>query len=449
MGRIFGTDGVRGIANEKLDVELALAISRAAGMIIKTHDLEERPKILVGRDTRLSGEMLQCAVAAGLSSVGCDVELLGVVPTPAVAYLVKRLGADGGVMITASHNPFMYNGIKYFSATGFKLTDDEESRIERIVLDGEEPIEFAQGEKIGTVRTNSEAVRIYEEHIAAAAKNSLSGLRIAVDCANGASYKTAKEIFGAAGADATFIHCTPNGTNVNMNCGSLHTQELGRFVKEGGFDLGLAFDGDADRCLAVDEKGELIDGDMIMAILAQRFAAEGKLRGNMFIPTIMSNMGLFKFAEKNGFNCYPTKVGDRYVLETMLRTGARLGGEQSGHMILIDYMPTGDGELTGLLLAETLLLSGKKASELKGIMTVYPQVMINISATPEMKARLSDPEVKSYIDIETQRLNGDGRILVRPSGTEPIIRIMIEGKDSRKIQKLAEECAETLQNMLK
>lgn len=448
MGRIFGTDGVRGIANEKLDVELALAISRAAGMIIKTEGVA-RPKILVGRDTRLSGEMLQCAVAAGLSSVGCDVELLGVVPTPAVAYLVKRLGANGGVMITASHNPFMYNGIKYFGGDGFKLTDAQEDRIERIILDGEEPIEFARTEHIGTVHVNYGAVEIYEEHIASAVKHDLSALRIAVDCANGASYRTAKKIFGAAGAKATFINCEPDGTNVNKKCGSLFTQNLGEFVKKGGFDLGIAFDGDADRCLAVDENGELIDGDMIMAILAQRFAAEGKLRGNMFIPTIMSNMGLFKFAEKNGFNCYPTKVGDRYVLEAMLRTGARLGGEQSGHMILIDYMPTGDGELTGLLLAETLLLSGKKASELKGIMTVYPQVMINISATPEMKEHLSDPEVKSYIDIETQRLEGDGRILVRPSGTEPIIRVMIEGRDKDKIQKLAEECAETLQNILK
>ena len=448
MGRIFGTDGVRGIANEKLDVELALAISRAAGMIIKAEGVA-RPKILVGRDTRLSGEMLQCAVAAGLSSVGCDVELLGVVPTPTVAYLVKRLGANGGVMITASHNPFMYNGIKYFGGDGFKLTDAQEDRIERIILDGEEPIEFARTEHIGTVHVNYGAVEIYEEHIASAVKHDLSALRIAMDCANGASYRTAKKIFGAAGAIATFINCEPDGTNVNKKCGSLFTQNLGEFVKKGGFDLGIAFDGDADRCLAVDEKGELIDGDMIMAILAQRFAAEGKLRGNMFIPTIMSNMGLFKFAEKNGFNCYPTKVGDRYVLEAMLRTGARLGGEQSGHMILIDYMPTGDGELTGLLLAETLLLSGKKASELKGIMTVYPQVMINISATPEMKEHLSDPEVKSYIDIETQRLEGDGRILVRPSGTEPIIRVMIEGRDKDKIQKLAEECAETLQNILK
>ena len=327
MGRIFGTDGVRGIANEKLDVELALAISRAAGMIIKTEGVA-RPKILVGRDTRLSGEMLQCAVAAGLSSVGCDVELLGVVPTPAVAYLVKRLGANGGVMITASHNPFMYNGIKYFGGDGFKLTDAQEDRIERIILDGEEPIEFARTEHIGTVHVNYGAVEIYEEHIASAVKHDLSALRIAVDCANGASYRTAKKIFGAAGANATFINCEPDGTNVNKKCGSLFTQNLGEFVKKGGFDLGIAFDGDADRCLAVDENGELIDGDMIMAILAQRFAAEGKLRGNMFIPTIMSNMGLFKFAEKNGFNCYPTKVGDRYVLEAMLRTGAQRSDRQ-------------------------------------------------------------------------------------------------------------------------
>ena len=448
LGRIFGTDGVRGIANEKLDVELALAISRAAGMIIKAEGVA-RPKILVGRDTRLSGEMLQCAVAAGLSSVGCDVELLGVVPTPAVAYLVKRLGADGGVMITASHNPFMYNGIKYFGGDGFKLTDEQEDRIEGIVLDGKEPIEFALTENIGKVQMNRTAVEIYEKHISSAVKNDLSGLKIAVDCANGASYKTAKNIFGAAGADATFINCEPDGTNVNKKCGSLYMENLGEFVKKGGFDLGIAFDGDADRCLAVDEKGELIDGDMIMAILARRFAEEGRLYGNMFVPTIMSNMGLFKFAEKQGFNCYPTKVGDRYVLETMLRTGACLGGEQSGHMIIMEYMTTGDGELTGLLLAETLKLSGKTASELKNIMTVYPQVMINISATQEMKGRLSDPEVKSYIDIETQRLEGDGRILVRPSGTEPLIRVMIEGKDKEKIQKLAEECAETLQNILK
>lgn len=448
MGRIFGTDGVRGIANEKLDVELALGISRAAGMVIKEKGVE-RPKILVGIDTRLSGKMLQCAVAAGLASVGCNVELLGVVPTPAVAFLVTKLKADGGVMITASHNPFMYNGIKYFGGDGFKLTDEQEQEIEEIVLDGKMPMELAKTDRIGSVSENPDAVKEYISHISSATKTNLDGLKLAVDCANGASYRTAKEIFGNCGAKVSFIGDKPNGTNVNKDCGSLHTKALGKFVKNGGYDLGLAFDGDADRCLAVDERGELIDGDMIMAILAKRFGDEGRLRDRTFIPTIMSNMGLFKFAEEYGFNCYPTKVGDRYVLETMLRTGATLGGEQSGHTIIREYMTTGDGELTGLLLAETLKLSGKSASELKKVMTLYPQVMINISATPEMKARLNDPEVKSYIDIETRRLEGDGRILVRPSGTEPLIRVMIEGKDQEKIEKLAAECAETLQNILK
>ena len=446
MGRIFGTDGVRGIANKKLDVELALAISRAAGIIIKTES-ENKPKVIVGRDTRLSGTMLEAAVAAGLSSVGCDVELLGVVPTPAVAYLVNELGVDGGVMITASHNPYEYNGIKYFGSTGFKLTDEQEERIERIVLDGSEPIELAETGDIGRVTQNYEAVEYYVDHISGTVGD-LSGIKIAVDCANGASYATAKKIFAKAKADAVFLNCEPNGTNVNLECGSLFTDGLGKYVKENGFDIGVAFDGDADRCLAVDENGELIDGDMFMAILAKRFSKEGRLNKGMLIPTIMSNMGLFKFAEENGISCYPTKVGDRYVLESLLKLGASLGGEQSGHIIIPEYMTTGDGELSALMLIETMKLSGKKASELKSIMSVYPQVMVNIDATPEMKEKLSDPEVKSYLDIESARLDGDGRILVRPSGTEPFIRIMIEGKDNEKINALVLECAETLKNLL-
>ncbi len=446
MGRIFGTDGVRGIANKKLDVELALAISRAAGIIIKTES-ENKPKVIVGRDTRLSGTMLEAAVAAGLSSVGCDVELLGVVPTPAVAYLVNELGVDGGVMITASHNPYEYNGIKYFGSTGFKLTDEQEERIERIVLDGSEPIELAETGDIGRVTQNYEAVEYYVDHISGTVGD-LSGIKIAVDCANGASYATAKKIFAKAKADAVFLNCEPNGTNVNLECGSLFTDGLGKYVKENGFDIGVAFDGDADRCLAVDENGELIDGDMFMAILAERFSKEGRLNKGMLIPTIMSNMGLFKFAEENGISCYPTKVGDRYVLESLLKLGASLGGEQSGHIIIPEYMTTGDGELSALMLIETMKLSGKKASELKSIMSVYPQVMVNIDATPEMKEKLSDPEVKSYLDIESARLDGDGRILVRPSGTEPFIRIMIEGKDNEKINALVLECAETLKNLL-
>ena len=446
MGRIFGTDGVRGIANEKLDVELALAISRAAGIIIK-NESEGTPKVIVGRDTRLSGTMLEAAVAAGLSSVGCDVELLGVVPTPAVAYLVTKLGASGGVMITASHNPFQYNGIKYFGSTGFKLTDEQEERIEGIVLDGSEPIELAETGKIGRISHNTEAVELYAEHIASTVGD-LSGIKIAVDCANGASYSTAKRIFGKVNAEATFLNCEPDGTNVNRDCGSLHLDSLGKYVKENGFDIGVAFDGDADRCLAVDENGEVIDGDMFMAILAKRFGEEGRLNKNMLIPTIMSNMGLFKFAEENGISCYPTKVGDRYVLESLLKLNASLGGEQSGHIIIPEYMTTGDGELSALMIIETMKLSGKKASELKQIMRVYPQVMVNIEATQEKKAKLDDPEVKSYLDIETRRLEGDGRILVRPSGTEPLIRIMIEGSDEDFINKLVNECAETLKNLL-
>ena len=446
MGRIFGTDGVRGIANEKLDVELALAISRAAGIIIKSQSTE-KPKVIVGRDTRLSGTMLEAAVAAGLSSVGCDVELLGIVPTPAVAYLVKKLGVSGGVMITASHNPYQYNGIKYFGSTGFKLSDEQEERIEGIVLDGSEPIEFAPTEEIGRITRNKKAVDFYIEHIAGAVGD-LSGIKIAVDCANGASYYTAKRVFEKVNAEATFLNCEPDGTNVNRECGSLYTAGLGKYVKENGFDIGVAFDGDADRCLAVDENGELIDGDMFMAILAERFAKEGRLEKNIFIPTIMSNMGLFKFAEEHGMSCYPTKVGDRYVLESLLKLGASLGGEQSGHIIIPEYMTTGDGELSALMLIESMKLSGKKASELKKIMTVYPQVMVNIEATPEMKERLNDAEVKSYLDIETGRLEGDGRILVRPSGTEPLIRIMIEGKDKEKINALVLECAETLKNLI-
>ena len=446
MGRIFGTDGVRGIANEKLDVELALAISRAAGIIIK-NEHEGTPRVIVGRDTRLSGTMLEAAVAAGLSSVGCNVELLGVVPTPAVAYLVTKLGADGGVMITASHNPFQYNGIKYFGSTGFKLTDEQEERIEGIVLDGKEPIELAETGKIGRISHNTEAAELYVEHIASTVGD-LSGIRIAVDCANGASFETARKIFAKVNAEATFLSCEPDGRNVNRDCGSLHLDALGKYVKENGFDIGVAFDGDADRCLAVDENGEIIDGDMMMAILAKRFMAEGRLYKNILIPTIMSNMGLFKFAEENGISCYPTKVGDRYVLESLLKLNASLGGEQSGHIIIPEYMTTGDGELYALMIIETMKLEGKKASELKKIMTVYPQVMVNIEATPEMKAKLDDPEVKSYLDIESARFEGDGRILVRPSGTEPLIRIMIEGKDKAKIDALVRECAETLKNLI-
>ncbi|HNW03772.1 MAG TPA: phosphoglucosamine mutase [Oscillospiraceae bacterium] len=447
MGTLFGTDGVRGIANEKLTPELAMSLAGAAAReAFKVKG--KAPVFLVGRDTRISGGMLESAVCAGLTSAGADTVKLGVIATPAVAYLVKKLGADAGVMITASHNPFMYNGVKLFNAEGLKFTDLQQETIEDAVLSEEEAYPKAQGEHIGRLSEDPLAARMYGDYIASAAGR-LDGLKIAVDCANGAASRTAEMIFDKKGAEVAYLSNEPNGVNVNENCGSLHIEGLGAFVKENGFDLGVAFDGDADRCLAIDENGELISGDHILAILADRFDREGRLASRAIVPTVMSNMGLFQFAEERGLGCDPTKVGDRYVLESMLEHGYSLGGEQSGHVILLEYMPTGDGQLTGLLLAETLAKSGKKASELKSLMTVYPQVIINIRATQEAKTRLSDPEVKSYIDIQQERLQGEGRILVRASGTEPLIRIMAEGKNEERITLLAEECARTLADLLK
>lgn len=447
MGTLFGTDGVRGIANEKLTPELAMSLSGAAAR--EAFRIKGKaPVFLVGRDTRISGGMLESAVSAGLTSAGADVIRLGVVATPAVAFLVKKLGVDAGVMITASHNPFMYNGIKLFNAGGMKFTDLQQDAIEEAVLSDGEAYPKASSEHIGRLSEDLLAARMYGDYIASAAGR-LDGLRLAVDCANGAASRTAEMIFDKKGAEVVYLSREPDGTNVNENCGSLHIEALSAFVKENGFDLGVAFDGDADRCLAIDENGELINGDHILAILADRLDREGRLANRAIVPTIMSNMGLFEFAEERGLGCDPTKVGDRYVLESMLEHGYSLGGEQSGHVIILDYMPTGDGQLTGLLLAETLVRSGRKASELKSMMTDYPQALVNIHATPEMKARLSDPEVKSYVDIQQERLRGEGRILVRASGTEPLIRIMAEGKNEERITLLVEECARTLTDLLK
>ncbi|HPD88692.1 MAG TPA: phosphoglucosamine mutase [Oscillospiraceae bacterium] len=447
MGTLFGTDGVRGIANEKLTPELAMSLAGAAAR--EAFKIKGKaPAFLVGRDTRISGGMLESAVCAGLASAGADVVRIGVVATPAVAYLVKKLGADAGVMITASHNPFMYNGIKLFNSKGMKFTDPQQDAIEEAVLSDEEPYSRAAGEHIGRLSDDPLAARMYGDYIASAAGR-LDGLRLAVDCANGAASRTAEMIFDKKGAEVVYLSREPDGVNVNENCGSLHIEGLSAFVKENGFDLGVAFDGDADRCLAIDENGDLMSGDHILAILADRFDREGRLANRAIVPTIMSNMGLFEFAEKRGLGCDPTKVGDRYVLESMLEHGYSLGGEQSGHVILLDYMPTGDGQLTGLLLAETLVKSGKKASELKSLITIYPQYIVNIHATPEMKERLSDPEVKSYVDIQQERLRSEGRILVRASGTEPLIRIMAEGKNEERISLLVEECARTLTDLLK
>ena len=382
MGRIFGTDGVRGVANGDLTPELAMNLGRAAGMVVE-EATGRRPTFLVGKDTRISSDMLESAMAAGLCSAGADVVLLGVVPTPAVAFLVTRYGADAGVMLSASHNPYEYNGIKIFSSRGYKLLDAQEEEIERIVLDHEKPYSIKAPAEIGTVRRADSAVDDYVEYLKTTVECDLSGLRVALDCANGSASVTAKKLFEGLGADRDIL----NGVNINDGCGSTHIGELCARVRAGGFDAGLAFDGDADRCLAVDENGGLVDGDRLIALFAYHLKEQGKLKNNTLVATVMSNLGLFKFAEKHGIATKATKVGDRYVLETMLAEDFCIGGEQSGHIIFRDFMPTGDGQLSGIQLLSLLKLFRKPLSEAAGLMKTYPQTLLNIRATERPAGR--------------------------------------------------------------
>lgn len=392
MGRLFGTDGVRGIANESLTPELALQIGRAAAKVLLRESKSSKPTILIGKDTRASGDMLEAALTAGFTSVGCNVLSVGVVPTPAVAYLVCKYGCEAGVMISASHNPCEYNGIKIFQKTGYKLDDSIEEEIEAIILDNAEEIPVMTGGAVGNRLYCKTAVKDYVEHVVSTTSVRFDGLSIALDCANGSASVCAKEIFTSLGAKCIMLSDTPDGVNINHNCGSTHPEELMRFVKDAGLDLGLAFDGDADRMLAVDENGELVDGDKVIAICAKRMKDEGKLAKNTAVVTVMSNMGFFKFCKDNDIDCAKTAVGDRYVLERMLKDGYNIGGEQSGHVIFLDYASTGDGELSGVQLLETVVKSGKKLSELAKIMRVYPQVLINVTVTPEGKQKYNNDE---------------------------------------------------------
>lgn len=447
MGRIFGTDGARGVANTEISCKLAMNIGRAAAMVV-AESIGRKPVFLIGKDTRLSSDMLEAAITAGLCSVGADVIQAGTLPTPAVAYLVAGKKADAGIMLSASHNPYEYNGIKIFGPDSFKLTDEEEFEIEEIVLDEVKPYTIRWGWEIGRIMKADGLASEYIGHIAGAAK-SLDGLRVAVDCSNGSASATAPELFKKLGASADILKAAPNGVNINRECGSTHIERLAETVRNGCYDAGVAFDGDADRCIAVDENGGVIDGDVIMAILAADMKGRGALCENTIVATIMSNMGLFKFAERNGIRVETTKVGDRYVLEQMRKKGFNLGGEQSGHVILSDLMTTGDGQLTAIMLLQILKDSGKKLSELAGVMTVYPQVMRNIRADHVMKERLkTDEAAEKLIANATEKLGGDGRILVRASGTEPLIRVMIEGKDEAMINELAAEVAELLEECL-
>lgn len=438
MGRIFGTDGARGVANTEISCTLAMDIGRAAAMVVARDHHKRKPVFLVGHDTRISHDMLESAIAAGLCSVGADVVTLGTVPTPAVAYLVANSDADAAIMLSASHNPYEFNGIKIFGAEGFKLTDEEEMEIEEIVLDHVLPYDLKWNDELGVIRSGETLVEQYIDHIVSTVEGDLSGIRVAADCANGSASATAAKIFAKLGADVTILNDKPNGVNINDNCGSTHIDVLGKYVRENGFDLGVAFDGDADRCLAVDESGELVDGDKLIAIFSSQMKREGKLANDTAVVTVMSNMGFFKFAEQAGIHVEKTSVGDRYVLQNMLEHGHCIGGEQSGHIIFREFMTTGDGQLTAVQLLRAIKKSGKKLSELAQLMQVYPQVILNVRADKEMKrmVKLDEGVLKRQQQLE-EGMNGNGRILVRPSGTEPVIRIMVEGLDREAIMNAA------------
>ncbi len=449
MGRLFGTDGVRGVANVDLTAELALKIGRAAAMVLIKNNDSQKPTVLIGKDTRASGDMLEAALTAGLCSVGCNVLSVGVIPTPAVAFLVEKYGCSAGIMISASHNPCQYNGIKIFQSTGYKLDDETENMIESIILDNSAEIPVLTGGAVGNRAFAKNAVKDYIEHIVSTTDVRFDGMLIALDCANGSASVCAKEIFTSLGAKCLMLSDTPDGTNINDECGSTHPEELMRFVRDASLDLGLAFDGDADRMLAVDENGELVDGDKIIAICSKRMKDEGTLAKNTAVVTVMSNMGFFKFCEKNDIKCAKTAVGDRYVLEKMLKDGYNIGGEQSGHVIFLDYAKTGDGELTGVQLIETLVKSKKSLSELAEIMRVYPQVLINVKVTAEGKQKYNNDEyIISAVQQAEMELMGDGRVLVRVSGTEPLIRVMLEGSDIDKITALGNRIADVVRERL-
>ena len=448
MGRLFGPDGARGVANSELTCELAMKIGRAAAMVL-TESCAHKPKVLIGMDTRASSHMLAAAIGAGLCSVGADVLIIDVVPTPAVAFLVKEYDYDAGVMISASHNPCEYNGIKIFQGNGYKLPDELENEIEEIILDETKVPPVVLGGDVGKISFSSKAVDDYIFHLAMTADGDFKGMKIALDCANGSASVTARALFTRLGAKCCIINETPNGTNINENCGSTHLEQLQKFVVENKCDIGFAFDGDADRLLVVDENGEVVDGDKIIAVCSKFMKENNKLKNNTAVVTVMSNMGFFKFCEKNDINCVKTKVGDRYVLEEMVKNGFVIGGEQSGHIIFLDYATTGDGQMSAIQVLNVLKSTGKKISELASEMQVYPQVLINVRVSNFGKARLDkDEEVQLAIREASEELGDTGRVLVRVSGTEPLVRVMLEGEDYNQIKSLAESIAKVIEERL-
>ncbi|MFB0917734.1 MAG: phosphoglucosamine mutase [Clostridiaceae bacterium] len=447
MGRIFGTDGVRGIANSELSAELAFKLGKAGA--VELTEGQHKPVILVAKDTRISGDLLEAALVAGILSVGAEVIPVGVIPTPAVAYLIRKYKADAGVMISASHNPVEFNGIKFFDKDGLKLKDEIEDKIQALVENGLDDIVLPTGEAVGRYVLEPGAEDDYIEFAVNTVEGDLKGLKVALDCANGAAYKVAVAAFRKLGAEIYVINDNPDGKNINKNCGSTHMQELQKYVVEKGCDIGLAFDGDADRCLAVDETGEIVNGDFLMLICANELKKQGKLKDDTLVVTVMSNMGLFIGAEENGIKLQQTKVGDRYVLENMLNNGYVLGGEQSGHVIFLDHNTTGDGLVTGLSISSIVKNTGKKLSELATIMKMLPQILVNVKVDNDSKnIHEKDEDVKNKIKEMEEELHGKGRVLIRASGTEPLLRIMLEGEDQEEIDKMAHELADLIKSKI-
>ncbi|MBF1000696.1 MAG: phosphoglucosamine mutase [Lachnospiraceae bacterium] len=445
MGRMFGTDGVRGVANEELTPLLAMQLGQA-GAYVLSRENNHKPTIMVGCDTRLSGDMLANALMAGACSVGANVVYLGILPTPAVAYLTNKYKVDAGVVISASHNPMEFNGIKFFDGSGYKLPDALEDEIEALIKSNMAGISMPIGTGIGKIKYRTDAREEYINHDIKCVDVDLSGIKMVVDCAEGASSYTAVEAMQQLGATVIPIHNNPDGTNINAGCGSTHMDELRARVMAEKADIGVAFDGDADRFLAVDEKGNKIDGDQIMAIVGKHMKEKGQLKKNTIVATIMSNLGFFKMGEREHIRIDQTKVGDRYVLEHMKEIGANLGGEQSGHVIFLDENTTGDGLLTALHLLQVMVETKKPLSELSQVMTVMPQALENATVPNHKKeAYLDYPEIRDAIDQLEKEFAGNGRVLIRPSGTEPLVRVMIEGSDLEKITKEAKNLAALIQ----
>jgi phosphoglucosamine mutase len=443
MGKYFGTDGVRGVANSELTPELAFKLGRFGGYVLtKDHD---RPKVLIGRDTRISGHMLEGALVAGLLSIGAEVMRLGVISTPGVAYLTKALGAEAGVMISASHNPVEDNGIKFFGPDGFKLSDDQEAEIEELMDMAEDQLPRPVGGNLGQVNDYFEGGQKYLQYLKQTVDEDFSGIHIALDCAHGATSPLATHLFADLDADLSMMGASPNGLNINAGVGSTHPEALSAFVKEREADVGLAFDGDGDRLIAIDENGDIVDGDQIMYICGKYMKEQGRLKQNTVVSTVMSNLGFYKGLEANGVESVQTAVGDRYVVEEMKKSGYNLGGEQSGHIIFLDYITTGDGLLTGLQLVNIMKVTKKPLSELANEMKKFPQKLVNIRVTD--KHHVTDNEkVKEVIAQVEEEMNGNGRILVRPSGTEPLVRVMAEAPTGELCASYVERIADVVES---